>query len=227
MKTKPSKGYPGKLITVEGIDGSGKSTQIYLVKRWLELSGYRVFFTEWNSSVLVKQATKRGKKQDLLTPTTFSLIHATDFVDRYERQILPLLKAGFVALADRYIFTAFARDSVRGCSDKWLRNLYSFAPKPDITFYFKLPISVAMGRILTGRIKLRFYEAGMDLGLNTDIYESFKIFQGRIAEKYDRMAEEFEFVVVDATQSVEKQQEVVRKVISERIDLTQYKRGRS
>ena len=106
--------YPGKLIAVEGLDGSGKSTQIYLVKRWLELEGHRVFFTEWNSSVLVKKSTTKGKRRQLLTPTTFSLIHATDFADRYERQILPLLRAGYIVLADRYIFTALARDAVRG-----------------------------------------------------------------------------------------------------------------
>src|SRR5438094_299775 len=106
--------YPGRLIAVEGLDGSGKSTQIYLVKRWLELQGSKVFFTQWNSSVLVRKATSKGKKRQLLTPTSFSLIHATDFADRYERQILPLLRAGFLVLADRYIYTAFARDVVRG-----------------------------------------------------------------------------------------------------------------
>src|SRR5450432_3863252 len=107
--------YPGKLIAVEGLDGSGKSTQLYLVKRWLELQGSRVYFTEWNSSLLVKNATSKGKKRQLLTPTTFPLIHATDFADRYERHLLPLLRAGYIVLCDRYIFTAFARDVVRGC----------------------------------------------------------------------------------------------------------------
>src|SRR3954466_7263294 len=131
--------YSGKLIAVEGLDGSGKSTQIYLVKRWLELEGYRVFFTQWNSSVLVKKSTTKGKKRQLLTPTTFSLIHATDFADRYERQILPLLRAGYLVLADRYIYTAFARDAVRGCDRAWLRKLYSYAVPPDVTFYFDVP----------------------------------------------------------------------------------------
>ena len=108
--------YPGRLIAVEGLDGSGKSTQIYLLKRWLEMKGLKVYFTEWNSSLLIKKATSKGKKRQLLTPTTFSLIHCTDFADRYERQILPLLKAGYLVLCDRYIYTAFARDAVRGCS---------------------------------------------------------------------------------------------------------------
>src|SRR6201988_316848 len=121
----------GKLVAVEGLDGSGKSTQVYLLKRWLELDGYKVFFTEWNSSAIVRKATRKGKKRQLLTPTTFSLIHSTDFPDRYERQILPLLNAGYIVLADRYIFTPFARDAVRGCDRKWLRTLSSYAAPPD------------------------------------------------------------------------------------------------
>ena len=109
MKTFAQLGFPGRLIAVEGLDGSGKSTQIYLLKRWLELQGLKVFFSEWNSSALVKSATTKGKKQTLLTPTTFSLIHATDFADRYERQLVPLLRAGYLVLCDRYIFTAIKR----------------------------------------------------------------------------------------------------------------------
>src|SRR4029450_10562059 len=131
-RAREARELPGKLIAVEGLDGSGKSTQIYLVKRWLELEGYRVFFTEWNSSVLVKKSTTKGKKRNLLTPTTFSLIHATDFADRFERQIMPLLRAGTIVLADRYVYTAFARDAVRGCDEEWLAKLYSFAVPPDI-----------------------------------------------------------------------------------------------
>jgi dTMP kinase len=122
---------PGKLIVVEGLDGSGKSTQAHLLRRWLEIGGYRVYFTEWNSSPLVRNVTKRGKKEQLLTPTTFSIIHATDFADRFERQILPMLHAGYLVLADRYIYTAFARDAVRGVDREWVRNLYHFAVKPD------------------------------------------------------------------------------------------------
>src|ERR1700691_1808356 len=136
MKTFAELNFPGRLLAVEGLDGSGKSTQIYLVKRWLELEGYRVFFTEWNSSILVKKSNMKAKKRQPLTPTTFSLIHATDFADRYERQILPLLRAGHIVLADRYIFTALARDAVRGVDREWGFELYSFAAHPDITFYF-------------------------------------------------------------------------------------------
>lgn len=214
---------PGRLIAVEGLDGSGKSTQIYLLKRWLELEGYKVFFTEWNSSVLVKNATKKGKKLQLLTPITFSLIHCTDFADRYERQIWPLLCAGYIVLADRYFFTAFARDSVRGCDTQWLRTLYSFASVPDITFFFRVKPEIAINRILEGRPKLKYHEAGMDLNLSPDPYESFRVFQGMINAAYDKMVAEFNFTVVDAAQSVDLQQQFVRKNVNERIDLPSYK----
>ncbi|MDO9068678.1 MAG: dTMP kinase, partial [Deltaproteobacteria bacterium] len=155
---------PGKLIAVEGLDGSGKSTQIHLVKRWLELEGYKVFFTEWNSSPLLRQSVKNGKREQLLTPTTFALIHCTDFADRYERQILPLLHAGYIVLADRYIFTAFARDAVRGCDRDWVKSLYSYAVHPHVTFFFDVPLEMALSRIMSGRAKLKHYEAGMDMG---------------------------------------------------------------
>ena len=139
LQTFGQLGYPGRLIAVEGLDGSGKSTQIKLIKRWMELQGLKVFFSEWNSSVLVKSATSKGKNRELLTPTTFSLIHATDFADRYERQLVPLLRAGYLVLCDRYIFTAFARDTVRGCSPQWVRGIYHFAAQPDLVFFFPGP----------------------------------------------------------------------------------------
>ena len=215
--------YPGRLIAVEGLDGSGKSTQIYLAKRWMELQRLKVFFSEWNSSQLVRNATRKGKKANLLTPTTFSLIHCTDFMDRWERQILPLLRAGYLVLCDRYMFTAFARDAVRGCDPIWLRKLYSVACLPDITFFFKLPLEVALNRILDGRPTLKYHEAGMDLKLSSDPYESFRIFQGKIHEEYCQMESEFQFVVMDANQPVEKQQEKVRKIIADRIDLARFR----
>jgi dTMP kinase len=224
MKTFAEQNFPGRLIAVEGLDGSGKSTQIYLLKRWLEAEGIRVYFSEWNSSELVKSATSKGKKRELLTPTTFSLIHATDFADRYERHLLPLLRAGYVVLCDRYIFTAFARDVVRGCPPPWVRSIYNFAALPDITFFFKADLEVSLNRILEGRPKLKFFEAGMDLRLSTDPYESFRIFQGRILEQYLAMSTEFNFIVIDANQRVEAQQGLVRQLVSERIDLSRYKR---
>ncbi|MBN1483037.1 thymidylate kinase [candidate division KSB1 bacterium] len=213
----------GKLIAVEGMDGSGKSTQIYLLKRWLELEGYKVFFTEWNSSFLVKKATKKGKKSKLLTATTFSLIHCTDFADRYERQIWPLLRAGYIVLADRYFFTAFARDVVRGCDFEWVKNNYSFATLPDITFFFKVDPGVAIARILDGRPQLKYHEAGMDLDLHVDPYESFKIFQGRINKAYDNMVKPFDFTVIDSNRSPDVMQQEVREIVKQRIDLSAYK----
>ncbi len=215
---------PGKLIAVEGLDGSGKSTQVHLMHQWLSGLGYRVFFTQWNSSDLVKEATRKGKKRQLLTPTTFSLIHATDFADRYERQILPVLKAGYIVFCDRYIFTSYARDAVRGCDASWLRQLYGYAILPDITFYYGLPLETALERILEGRPRLKYFEAGMDLDLSTDIYESFRIFQGRVLESYTSMAKEFNFTVMDATRPIHALQEKAREIIGERVDLSVYRK---
>jgi dTMP kinase len=149
----------------------------------------------------------------MFTPTTFSLIHATDFADRFERYIHPMLKAGAVVCADRYAFTAFARDVVRGVDRAWVRNLYRFAIKPNLAFYFKVPLDVALGRILGGRDALKYYEAGMDLGLSNNIEESFKIFQSRILAEYEAMIEEMGFHVIDATKSIEAQQKEMRKIV--------------
>ena len=223
MKTFAELNFPGRLIAVEGLDGSGKSTQIYLLKRWLEAEGIKVYFSEWNSSELVKSATSKGKKRELLTPTTFSLIHATDFADRYERHLLPLLRAGYVVLCDRYIFTAFARDVTRGCPPDWVRGLYNFAAQPDLTFFFKADLEVSLQRILDGRPKLKFFEAGMDLRLSTDPYESFRIFQGRILEEYLAMSTEFNFLVIDANGPIEAQQTIVRDLVAARVELKNYK----
>jgi dTMP kinase len=222
MKTFAELGFPGRLIAVEGLDGSGKSTQIYLLKRWLEAQKLKVFFSEWNSSELVKSATSKGKKQELLTPTTFSLIHATDFADRYERQLVPLLRAGYLVLCDRYVFTAFARDIVRGCPPQWVRDIYSFAARPDLTFFFKANLEVSLARILDGRPQLKYFEAGMDLRLSTDPYESFRIFQGRILEQYLAMSMEFNFLIVDANQTIEAQQNIVRSLVAGKLDLPSF-----
>ncbi|HUP05122.1 MAG TPA: dTMP kinase [Bryobacteraceae bacterium] len=209
---KPNR-YRGKLIVVEGIDGSGKSTQISLLSHWLRSSGYAVAFSEWNSSPLVRQATRRGKKKEMFTPTTFSLIHATDFADRMESYILPLVKAGAIVCADRYAYTAFARDVARGVGRRWVRNLYRFAIHPNLAFYFRVPLDVALGRILGGRDALKYYEAGMDLGLARDVEESFRIFQGRILDEYEAMAEEVGFHIIDASLPIEEQQRQMREVV--------------
>jgi dTMP kinase len=225
MKSFAERGFPGRLVAVEGLDGSGKSTQIYLLKRWLEQEGVKVYFSEWNSSELVKAATSKGKKRELLTPTTFSLIHATDFADRYERHLVPLLRAGYLVLCDRYIFTAFARDVVRGCPPEWVRGIYDFAALPDLTFFFKADLEVSLRRILDGRAQLKYFEAGMDLHLSTDPYESFRIFQGRLLEQYLAMSTEFNFTVIDANQVVEQQQALVRQLLTQKVDLGSFRRA--
>ncbi len=209
--------YKGKLIIVEGIDGSGKSTQIDLLYKWLKTHGKSVYFSEWNSSVLVKSTTKQGKKAKAFTPTTFSLLQATDFADRWENQMLPMLRAGVIVLADRYAFTAFARDVARGVDPEWVRNLYSFAPQPDLAFYFQVPVSVAVDRILSGRSTLKYYEAGMDLGLSDNKVTSFRLFQQRIINEYDQMIDEFGFTVIDGTLPVETQQKMIRKVVKKEV----------
>lgn len=218
-----SPSVPGRLIAVEGLDGSGKSTQILLLKRWLELEGYKVFFTEWNSSAIVKKATRKGKKGQLLTPTTFSLIHCTDFADRYERQILPLLRAGYIVLADRYVYTAFVRDAVRGCNRQWVETLYSFARHPDLTLFFDVPLEVALDRILVGRPQLKYHEAGMDLGLSDDPIESFCLFQRMIYDEYKAVSSRYNFIEIDARLAPEEQQQFVRELVQQRIDLASFR----
>jgi dTMP kinase len=211
--------YPGKLFVVEGIDGSGKTTQLSLLAKWLSAAGHPVFVTEWNSSALVKAATKAGKKKNALTPMTFSLLHATDFADRLLYNIIPPLKAGMIVLADRYAYTAFSRDAARGVDRRWVRELYSFAVRPDLAVYFRVPIEVSTDRLLARRIKLKFYEAGLDMGWSSNAVESFRLFQGKVLEEYDRIVDEFELGVIPATGSITEQQRIFRKIVSQHLAL--------
>ena len=226
MKMYGKHRFPGKLFIVEGIDGSGKSTQIALLQKWLEAEGYVTFFSEWNSSPLVREATRRAKRKRALTPMTFSLIHATDFADRTEHHIIPPLKAGALALADRYIYTAFARDVARGVDPEWVRGLYQFAVKPTVAFYFRISLEEAMKRILGGREAIKYYEAGMDLKLSEDIEESFRLFQGRIIDEYEKMVHEFGLVVIDASLSIEEQQVQMRDIVRHALEGTKKTRIR-
>jgi len=226
MKVYGKHRFPGRLFIVEGIDGSGKSTQLLLLHKWLESKGHKVFFTEWNSSELVKDTTKRGKKNKSLTPTTFSLLHATDFASRLYHEILPPLKAGMLVLADRYMYTAFARDVVRGVSSEWVRKLYSFSIKPDMAFYFKVPIEVAISRLLGGtRGQFKYYEAGMDMNLSQDVTESFRTFQSRILAQYDKIVDEYQLITLDATKDIAKQQDAMRRLVDEALKDYKPKRG--
>ena len=205
--------YPGKLFIVEGIDGSGKSTQLALLTQWLRSEGHLVTFSEWNSSPIVKATTSRGKKRQLLTPLTFSLIHATDFSDRLEQQIVPALKAGAIVLADRYVYTAFARDVARGVDGGWVRSLYRFAVTPTLAVYFRVPLDMALHRILSARPKLKYYEAGMDLRLSTDPTESYRLFQARIQQEYEGLVREYGLATMDGTLPVEVQQRALRELV--------------
>src|SRR5262245_8750739 len=203
---------PGKLFIVEGIDGSGKSTQLDLLHKWLASQGYLVVFTEWNSSPIVMSTTRRGKRRRLLSPMSFSLIHSADFASRTHAQIMPALQAGAVYLADRYVFTAFARYAVRGVSRPWLRRLYSFAIRPTLAFWFDVPLPEAIRRIMDGRPKLKYYEAGLDLDLSSDPEESFQRYQGLIKQEYERLVDEFGLVRMDATQTLIRQQQEMRRL---------------
>ncbi|MBK7746231.1 MAG: dTMP kinase [Candidatus Obscuribacter sp.] len=210
MRLYKNHDFPGKLLVVEGVDGSGKSTQLDLLRNWLESKGQSVIFTEWNSSPLISKTIKKAKQANSLIPVTFSLLHATDFADRLENIIVPALKAGLIVLADRYCYTAFARDVARGVDKEWVRNLYGFAIRPDGAFYFQVPVEVSLERISVSR-RPGFYEAGMDIGLSQDPLESFQIFQSRIINEYDKMSDEFDFHIMPAEKTIHEQQLLFRQ----------------
>ena len=148
---------------------------------------------------------------------TFSLLHATDFADRLLYKIIPPLKAGMIVLADRYTYTAFARDVTRGVDAQWVRELYSFAVRPDLALYFRVPIDVSVDRLMARRVKLKFYEAGMDLGWSTNPVESFRLFQGKVLQEYDQLVAEFGLEVIDAARSITDQQRLVRQLIARHV----------
>ncbi|MBY0358016.1 MAG: dTMP kinase [Candidatus Obscuribacterales bacterium] len=213
MRLHQKHNYPGKLIVVEGVDGSGKSTQLNLLRNWLEDRGHSVIFTEWNSSKLISKTIKQAKRDNSLIPVTFSLLHATDFADRLENIIKPALKAGLIVLADRYCFTAFARDVARGVDKEWVRSLYGFTIRPDGAFYFQVPIEISLQRIANSRVP-GYYEAGMDIGLSSDPRESFQIFQTRVIAEYDKMVPEYDLHVMPATKAIHEQQLTFRDKVS-------------
>lgn len=210
--------YPGTLIIVEGIDGSGKSTQIDLLQKWLKSRNLVTVYTEWNSSPIVKRTTKQAKVKELLTPMSFSLIHSADFASRVHAQILPALRAGAIVLADRYVYTAFARDATRGVNRDWVRRIYSFAVKPSLALYFRVPLEVSIARLSAGRAELKYYEAGQDMGFSGDRQESFRMFQSRLLEEYEEMTEEYGMMTIDATLPIAVQQQQVRRYVEPLIE---------
>jgi len=207
----------GVLIAFEGIDGSGKSSQASLLKDWIEMKK-DAYLTEWNSSDWIHDIIKEAKKKDLLTPLTFSLIHATDFSDRYERYILPMLKSGFAVICDRYVYTAYARDTVRGVSLDWVKKLYSFAMKPDVTFYIRVQPEIALERIRKAKRKIKPQEAGSDIFPGLSPEDGFLKYQTLIVEMYDKIAKDENFVVIDGNKTPKEIQMEIRKVVGEYID---------
>src|SRR5688572_27753293 len=210
----PIAGYPGKLIAIEGTDGVGRSTQIQLLREWLEIKGYGVVETGWTRSPLMQPTIELAKSSNTLNKLTFVLLSAPDFADRLEKEIIPALKAGFIVLADRYIFTALARAGVRNVDRTWMRNLYGFAIAPHLVFYLKIDERTLIRRVLDSR-GMNFWESGMDLKLADDIHDSFRAYQRALLREYNSMADEFPFRVVDAKRRVDAIQEELRRQIGE------------
>lgn len=204
----------GKLIVIEGTDGVGRSTQIARVVPWLETQGHAVVTTGWNRSLLVSKLITSAKEGTLLNKVTYTLLYATDFADRLERVVIPALKAGMVVVADRYVGTAFARGAVRDVDAEWMRELYGFAPKPDLTLHLRLDVDELLPRTLD-RTRLNYWESGMDQHMGEDIHDSFIRYQSALIQQYDEMAKAMEWHVVDARRSVEETQVELRRAIVE------------
>ena len=204
--------YPGRIIAIEGTDGVGRTTQIQLLREWLEVRGYGVVETGWTRSALMQPTIDLAKASNTLNKLTFVLLYATDFADRLEKEIIPALKAGFIVLSDRYIYTAMARAGVRGLDRTWVRNLYGFAIVPHLVFYLRIDEKTLIRRVLQSR-GMDYWESGMDLKLGDDIYESFRAYQRSLLKEYASMADEFNFRVLDARRKVDVIQEELRRQI--------------
>jgi dTMP kinase len=208
---------PGKIIAIEGTDGVGRSTQIALLREWLEVQGYGVVETGWTRSPLMQPTIELAKASNTLNKLTFTLLYACDFADRLEKEIIPAVKAGFIVLADRYIYTAIARAGVRGIDRQWIRNMYRFAIPPDLTFYLKIDADALARRVLE-RGGMDYWESGMDMKAGDDIYDSFRTYQRTLLKEYAAMADEFGFRVIDAKRSVNAIQEELRRQIGAFLD---------
>ena len=198
---KKVKNLPGKLIVVEGTDGVGRSTQVDLLKKWLEKSGYAVSDTGLRRSPLTQPGIEEAKGGNTLSPLTNSLFYATDFADRLENQIIPALKAGFIVLSDRYFYSLVARDVLRGIDPSWTRDIYGFALVPDMILYLKADIDTLVTRIVHGR-GINYWEAGMDILKLDNLYDSFREYQARMIEQFTLMAKEFNFHIINANYSI-------------------------
>lgn len=208
----------GKLIVLEGTDGVGRSTQCQLLRRWLEEEGYGVSDTGLRRSPMTQPGLDAAKSGHTLSKLTMSLFYATDFADRLENQILPALRAGFIVLSDRYFFSIMARDIVRGADPQWARKVYGFALKPDIIFYLKADVAHLAMRLVQGR-GFDYWESGMDIACANNLYDSFCVYQTRLIQQFDLMAEEYGGTVIDANRSVnevfEDLREHIRRVVTQ------------
>jgi dTMP kinase len=208
----------GKLIVVEGADGSGRSTQIARLVDWLETGGHPTVQVGLKRSTLVSSELEEAQEGNILSRTTLSLFYATDFADQLENIILPALKAGFIVLADRYIYTLMARDMVRGMDEAWLKNLYGIAPEPDAVFYLSVEPEELVQRNLAKNATLDFWESGMDLGLSRDVFDSFIKYQTAIQDVFQRLQKTYNFNVVDANRSMDSVTKELRKKIGALVD---------
>lgn len=192
----------GTLVVLEGADGSGRSTQIGLLKDWLETLGYGTVNVGLKRSTLVAEALEAAQQGNILGHTTRSLFYATDFADQLENTIIPALRAGFVVLADRYIYTLMARDIVRGADRAWVRSLYSIAIVPDAVFYLRVSPQILVERNFRKNATLNYWESGMDIGLSRDMFESFMKYQRLIQAEFRRMQAEYGFTVINGNRRV-------------------------
>lgn len=204
----------GKLIVVEGADGSGRSTQIVDLVNWLETSGRPTVQVGLKRSTLVSEELEQAQHGNVLSRTTLALFYATDFADQVENLIIPALKAGFIVLADRYIYTLMARDMVRGMDEKWLKNLYGIAPVPDAVFYLSVEPEELVQRNLAKNATLDYWESGLDLGLSRDVFDSFLKYQGAMGEAFHQLRKTYKFEIIDGNRPVNSVNKDLRKKIS-------------
>jgi len=205
---------PGHLIVIEGTDGVGRSTQIELLRPWLELDGYAVSNTGWTRSPLLSDTINEAKAGHELTVLTFSLLYAADFADRLEHQIIPALRAGFIVIADRYMYTAFARNAVMGADPEWTHEVFGMALVPDLVLYLEIDVDTLVPRVVRGK-GMDYWESGMHLALSSDIFDSFQNYQRRIIAEYNRLARDFGFITIDARESINKIQIELRAHVSD------------
>src|SRR5258707_7767743 len=203
---------PGRLVVIEGTDGVGRSTKLHLLRPWLESSGYAVVDTEMTRSELAGAGLKQAKEGHTLGPITLNLFYATDFVDRFECQILPALRAGFIVLTDRYIYSLMARALVRGADPRWIRSIYGLAVKPDIIFYLHIGVEDLIPRVLQ-RGGFDYWESGMDMRLGGDLFESFVGYQTLLLREFEKMAIEYKFQIIDATLPVDRVDKQLKRKI--------------